>query len=115
MEKTLVDHTGTLSAAGGWCGEHATDRSVSTPASRLAHDVWPSGAPDPRAWRRCQKRDAGAASAFTDPTPWCIELRDTASARGLPGDCPWDRSCTRATVLNPIESRQRADVGDRKR
>ena len=43
-----------------------------------------------------------------------MELIDDASRRGVPGDFTFDSDFTSAEILNHIESKQRAYVGDLK-
>jgi len=66
------------------------------------------------AWKRFKKREACAAGECTDHTPLCSALIDDAVARGLPGAFTFDGYFTSATVLNHMQSQQRAYVGDLK-
>jgi transposase len=86
----------------------------------IAHDyvisnyVCPSGAHYPIEWRRFQKREACAAAEFKDHTMLCMELIDDAITRAIPGDSTFDSYVTSAKILNHIQSKQRAYVGDLK-
>ena len=53
--------------------------------------------------RQCKQREAGAPEACKEPTELGMALSDEARARGLPGDCTVDRSCTSATGHNPMD------------
>jgi hypothetical protein len=115
IDKTLVDHTGKLIADVGWFWDHANARYGIAHDYLIAHYVCPSGAHDPIAWRRFQKREACKKGECPDHTELCIALIDDAIARGIPGDFTLDSSCTSAKVLNHIASTKRAYVGDLKR
>jgi hypothetical protein len=114
IENTLVDHEGQLIDDVGWFWDHANERHV------IAHDyvssnyVCPSGAHSPIEWRRFKKRDACAAKECKDHTQLCIELIDDALMRGIPGAFTFDSYCTSAKVLNHLQSKQAAYVGDLK-
>ncbi len=114
IDNTLVTHEGKLIEEVGWFWDHADQRHV------LAHDyvisnyVCPSGAHYPIEWRRFQKRDACAAEEFKDHTMLCMELIDDAITRAIPGDFTFDSYFTSAKILNHIQSKQRAYVGDLK-
>jgi len=114
IDNTLGAPPGKLSAEGGWFWDHAHERDVLAHDDLRSHDGWAAGAHEPMDWRRFQKKDACEQGACKDHTAWCLELSNDASARGLPGACTLDSSCTRAKVLKHLESPQRASVGDRK-
>ena len=66
------------------------------------------------AWKRFKKRAACAAGECKDHTPLCLAWIEDAVARGLPGAFTCECSFTSATVLNHMQSQQRAEVGDLK-
>jgi len=115
IENTLVAHADKLIEDVGWVWDHADARHVLAHADMLSHDVCPSGAHFPSAWRRLKKRAACPAQAFKDHTEWCIALIDAALPRGIPGDCTCASYCTSAKVLTHIQSPQRASGGALKR
>jgi hypothetical protein len=114
IENTLVDHAGKLIEAVGWFWDHADQRHVMAHDSMISHYVCPSKAPYPIEWRRLKKRDSCPAKDFKDHTALCIELIDDAVKRGIPGDFTFDSYVTSATVLNHLQRKQRASVGDLK-
>src|SRR5437868_13383752 len=73
-----------------------------------------SGAHYPIEWRRFKKREVCLAGEFTDHTLLCMELIDDAITRAIPGDFTFDSYFTSAKILNHIQSKQRAYVGDLK-
>jgi len=113
-DNTLVDHTGKLIEDGGWFWDHANERSVIAHDDLISHDVCPSGAHYPIAWRRFRKQDACPKEECKDHTTLCLELIDDAITRGIPGDFTLDSYVTSAKVLNHIQSTKRAYVGDLK-
>ena len=114
IDNTLVDHEGKLIEDVGWFWDHADERYVIAHDYLISNYVCPSGAHYPIEWKRFKKREACAAGEFKDHTQLCIALIDDAVARGIPGDFTFDCSFTSATVLNHIQSQQRAYVGDLK-
>ena len=114
IDNTLVDHEGKLIEDVGWFWDHADERYVIAHDYLIANYVCPSGAHYPIEWKRFKKREACAAGEFKDHTQLCIALIDDAVARGIPGDFTFDCYLTSATVLNHIQSQQRAYVGDLK-
>jgi hypothetical protein len=112
LDKTLVDHAGQRIADVGWCWDHANERSVIAHDDLISTDVCPSGAPYPIAWRRFRKKDACPQDECKDHTEWWMELSDDAIARGIPGACAFDSSCTSAKVLHHMQRKPRRDVGD---
>ena len=66
------------------------------------------------AWKRFKQRAACAAGECKDHTPLCLAWIEDAGARRLPGAFTCECSCTSATVLNHMQSQQRAEVGDLK-
>lgn len=114
IDNTLVTHEGKLIEDVGWFWDHADQRHVIAHDYVISNYVCPSGAHYPIEWRRFQKRDACAAGAFKDHTMLCIELIDDAIQRAIPGDCTFDSYFTSAQLLNHIQSKQRAYVGDLK-
>jgi hypothetical protein len=113
--QTLVAHGGQLSADVGWFWDQANAPSVIAPEALISNDVGPSGAHDPMAWRRCKKKAACQQGEGTDHPAWCLELSHDAIARHSPGDCTCASSCTRAQVLNHMQSTTRAHGGELKR
>jgi hypothetical protein len=114
IDNTLVDHTGKLIDDVGWFWDHADQRHVIAHDYVISNYVCPSGAHYPIEWRRFKKRDSCPAKDFKDHTELCIELIDDALTRGIPGDFTFDSYFTSAKVLNHIQSKQRAYVGDLK-
>jgi DDE superfamily endonuclease len=114
IDNTLVDHAGKLIEDVGWFWDHADQRHVIAHDDMISNYVCPSKAHYPIEWRRFKKRDACAAQAFKDHTELCIELIDDALQRGIPGDFTFDSYFTSAKVLNHLQSKQAAYVGDLK-
>jgi len=114
IDNTLVTHEGKLIEDVGWFGDHADQRHVIAHDYVISNYVCPSGAHYPIEWRRFQKRDACAEDAFKDHTLLCMELIDEAITRAIPGDFTFDSYFTSAKILNHIQSKQRAYVGDLK-
>jgi hypothetical protein len=115
IANTLVHHEGKLSEDVGWCWAHADARHVIAHDDLIAHDVCPSGAHYPMAWRQLKKRDTCPAEEGKDHTPLCMALIDEALKRGSPGAFTFASACTRAKVLNHLQSTRTAYVGDLKR
>jgi DDE family transposase len=107
-----VTHEGKLIEDVGWFWDHADQRHVIAHDYVISNYVCPSGAHYPIEWRRFKKRDACPAKEFKDHTQMCIELIDDALKRNIPGDFTFDSYFTSAKVLNHIQSKQRAYVGD---
>jgi DDE superfamily endonuclease len=114
IDNTLVDHEGKLIDDVGWFWDHADERHVIAHDYVISNDVCPSGAHYPIEWRRFKKRDTCAAKEFKDHTQLCIELIDDALRRGIPGAFTFDSYFTSAKVLNHLQSKQAASVGDLK-
>ena len=114
IDNTLVTHEGKLIDDVGWFWDHADERHVIAHDSVISNYVCPSGAHYPIEWRRFKKRDTCAAKAFKDHTQLCIELIDDALMRGIPGAFTFDSYFTSAKVLNHLQSKQAAYVGDLK-
>src|SRR5213082_3437361 len=114
IDNTLVTHEGKLIEDVGWFGDHADQRHVIAHDYVLSNYVCPSGAHYPIEWCRFQKRDACAEDAFKDHTLLCMELIDDDITRAIPGDFPFYSYFTSAKILNHIQSKQRAYVGDLK-
>jgi hypothetical protein len=114
IDNTLVDHEGKLIDDVGWFWDHANERHVIAHDYVISNYVCPSGAHYPIEGRRFKKRDACAAKEFKDHTQWCIELIADALRRGIPGAFTFDRYFTSAKVLNHLQSKQAAYVGDLK-
>jgi hypothetical protein len=114
IDNTLVDHEGKLIEDVGWFWDHADERHVIAHDYLISNYVCPSGAHYPIEWRRFKKRDACPAGTFQDHTALCIELIDDAVQRAIPGDFTFDSYFTSTKVLNHIQSKQRAYVGDLK-
>ena len=114
IDNTLVDHEGKLIEDVGWFWDHANERHIIAHDYLISNYVCTSGAHYPIEWRRFKKRDACTAEAFKDHTALCIELLDDVVQRAIPGDFTFDSYCTSTKVLNHIQSKQRAYVGDLK-
>jgi len=114
IDNTLVTHEGKLIEDVGWFWDHADERHVIAHDYLISHYVCPSRAPYPIEWRRLKKRDPCPAQEFKDHTELCIELIDDALKRGIPGAFTFDSSFTSAKVLNHLQSKQAAYVGDLK-
>jgi DDE superfamily endonuclease len=114
IDNTLVDHEGKLIDDVGWFWDHADERHVIAHDYMISNYVCLSGAHYPIEWRRFKKRDTCAAKEFKDHTQLCIELIDDALRRGIPGDFTFDSYFTSAKVLNHLQSKQAAYVGDLK-
>jgi hypothetical protein len=112
IDNTLVDHEGKRIEDVGWFWAHADERHGIAHDYLISHEVCPSGAHSPIEWRRLKKRDACPEGTFQDHPARCIELIDAAVQRAMPGDFTCDSSCTSTQVLNHIQSKQRAYVGD---
>ena len=114
VDNTLIDHTGKLIDDVGWFWDHADERHVIAHDYMISNYVGPAGAHYPIEWRRLKTRETCAAKAFKDHPPLCSELIDDVLTRGIPGDFTFDSYCTSAKVLNPLQSKQAAYVGDLK-
>jgi DDE superfamily endonuclease len=114
IDNTLVDHAGKLIEDVGWFWDHADQRHVIAHDYMISNYVCPSKAHYPIEWRRFKKRDSCPAKDFKDHTELCIELIDDALKREIPGDFTFDSYFTSAKVLNHLQSKQRAYVGDLK-
>jgi uncharacterized protein YndB with AHSA1/START domain len=114
IDNTLVTHEGKRIDDVGWFWDHADEHHVIAHDYVISNYVCPSGAHSPIEWRRFKKRDTCAAKAFKDHTQLCIELIDDALTRGIPGDFTFDSYFTSAKVLNHLQSKQAAYVGDLK-
>ena len=114
IDNTLVDHAGKLIEDVGWFWDHADQRHVIAHDYMISNYVCPSKAHYPIEWRRFKKRDSCPAKDFKDHTELCIELIDDAVQREIPGDFTFDSYFTSAKVLNHLQSKQRAYVGDLK-
>jgi hypothetical protein len=114
IDNTLVDHAGKLIEDVGWFWDHADQRHVIAHDYLISNYVCPSKAHYPIEWRRFKKRDSCPAKDFKDHTELCIELIDDTVKREIPGDFTFDSYFTSATVLNHLQSKQRAYVGDLK-
>jgi hypothetical protein len=114
IDNTLVDHAGKLIEDVGWFWDHADQRHVIAHDYMISNYVCPSKAHYPIEWRRFKKRDSCPAKDFKDHTELCIELIDDAVKREIPGDFTFDSYFTSAKVLNHLQRKQRAYVGDLK-
>jgi hypothetical protein len=114
IDNTLVDHAGKLIEDVGWFWDHADQRHVIAHDYMISNYVCPSKAHYPIEWRRFKKRDSCPAKDFKDHTELCIELIDDTVQREIPGDFTFDSYFTSAKVLNHLQSKQRAYVGDLK-
>jgi DDE superfamily endonuclease len=114
IDNTLVDHAGKLIEDVGWFWDHADQRHVIAHDYMISNYVCPSKAHYPIEWRRFKKRDSCPAKDFKDHTELCIELIDDTVKREIPGDFTFDSYFTSAKVLNHLQSKQRAYVGDLK-
>ena len=114
LDNTLVDHAGKLIEDVGWFWDHADQRHVIAHDYMISNYVCRSKAHYPIEWRRFKKRDNCPTKDFKDHTELCIELIDDAVKREIPGDFTFDSYFTSAKVLNHLQSKQRAYVGDLK-
>jgi hypothetical protein len=114
IDNTLVTHEGKLIEDVGWFWDHADERHVIAHDYIISNYVCPSRAHYPIEWRRFKKRDTCPAQEFKDHTELCIELIDDALKRGIPGAFTFDSYFTSAKVLNHLQSKQAAYVGDLK-
>ncbi len=114
IDNTLIDHAGNLIEDVGWLWDHAEQRYVIAHDYVLSNSVCPSGAHYPIEWRRFRKRQACAAGEFVDHTHLCLQLIDDAIDRQSPGDFTFDSYFTSAAVLNHLDAKGRAYVGDLK-
>jgi Transposase DDE domain len=114
IANTLVDHAGKLIEDVGWFWDHADQRHVMAHDYMISNYVCPSKAHYPIEWRRFKKRESCPAKDFKDHTELCIELIDDAVKREIPGDFTFDSYFTSAKVLNHLQRKQRAYVGDLK-
>jgi hypothetical protein len=114
IDNTLVTHEGKLIEDVGWFWDHADERHVIAHDYIISNYVCPSKAHYPIEWRRFKKRDTCPAQEFKDHTELCIELIDDALKRGIPGAFTFDSYFTSAKVLNHLQSKQAAYVGDLK-
>jgi hypothetical protein len=114
IDNTLVDHAGKLIEDVGWFWDHADQRHVIAHDYMISNYVCPSKAHYPIEWRRFKKRDSCPAKDFKDHTELCIELIDDVVKREIPGDFTFDSYFTSAKVLNHLQSKPRAYVGDLK-
>jgi hypothetical protein len=114
IDNTLVTHEGKLIEDVGWFWDHADERHVIAHDYIISNYVCPSRAHYPIEWRRFKKRDTCPAQEFKDHTALCMELIDDALKRGIPGAFTFDSYCTSAKVLNHLQSKQAAYVGDLK-
>jgi hypothetical protein len=114
IDNTLVTHEGKLIEDVGWFWDHADERHVIAHDYLISNYVCPARAHYPIEWRRFKKRDTCPAQEFKDHTELCIELIDDALKRGIPGAFTFDSYFTSAKVLNHLQSKQAAYVGDLK-
>ena len=114
IDNTLVTHEGKLIEDVGWFWDHAEERHVIAHDYIISNYVCPSRAHYPIEWRRFKKRDTCPAQEFKDHTELCIELIEDALKRGIPGAFTFDSYFTSAKVLNHLQSKQAAYVGDLK-
>src|SRR5579872_4269183 len=114
IDNTLIDHEGKLIEDVGWLWDHADQRYVIAHDYVISNYVCPAGAHYPIEWRRFRKREACAPGEFQDQTQLCIQLIDDVIKREIPGDFTFDSYFTSAEVLNHIEAKERASVGDLK-
>ena len=112
IDNTLVTHEGKLIEDVGWFWDHADERHVIAHDYIISNYVCPSRAHYPIEWRRFKKRDTCPAQEFKDHTALCIELIEDARKRGIPGAFTFDSYFTSAKVLNHLQSKQAAYVGD---
>src|SRR5579872_5127562 len=114
IDNTLIDHEGKLIEDVGWLWDHADQRYVIAHDYVISNYVCPAGAHYPIEWRRFRKREACAPGELQDQTQLCIQLIDDVIKREIPGDFTSDSYFTSAEVLNHIEAKERASVGDLK-
>src|SRR5262245_11251009 len=80
----------------------------------ISNYVCPSKAHYPIEWRRFKKRDACPTQEFKDHTELGLALIDEALKRGIPGTCTFESYFTNAKMLNHLQRKQAAYVGDLK-
>ena len=114
IDNTLVTHEGKLIEDVGWFWDHADERHVIAHDYIISNYVCPSRAHYPIEWRRFKKRDTCPAQEFKDHKELCIEWIEDALKRGIPGAFTFDSYFTSAKVLNHLQSKQAAYVGDLK-
>jgi len=112
IDNTLVPHAGTLIEEGGWCWDQADERHVIAHDDRISTYVYPARAHSPIEWRRFKKRDTWPAQEFKAHTEWCIALIEDALQRERPGAVTFASYFPSAKVLNHLQSKQAAYVGD---
>lgn len=114
IDNTLIDHEGNLIEDVGWYWDHADQRYKIAHDYVIANYVCASGAHYPIQWCRFRKREACLEGEFVDHTRLCLNLIDDAIQRQIPGDFTFDSYFTSAQLLNHIDGKSRAYVGDLK-
>lgn len=136
IDNTLIDHAGKLIEDVGYYWDHAESRHKIAHDYLIANYVCPSGKHYALEFRRFRKRsdcdaqraelearEGGLAAAteteqrlatFKSHTVLCGELVDWVVAHAIPGTFTFDSYFTNAPVLNHIQGKERAYVGDLK-
>jgi len=116
IDNTLIDHDGKLIEEAGWFWDHADQRHLIAHDYLFANYVHPSGKHYPLHFRRFRKQSdcVAAGVPFHTHTDLCLELIDWVVAEAIPGEFTFDSYFTNAAILNHIQHRQRAYVGDLK-
>ncbi len=115
VDNTLIDHEGKFIEDVGWFWDHAEQRN------KIAHDylisnyVCSSGKHYALEFRRFRKQeDCSQAAPFKDHTELFKELADWAIQRQIPGAFAFDSYFTNGPVINHLNAKRRAYVGDLK-
>jgi DDE superfamily endonuclease len=116
IDNTLIDHDGKLIEDAGWFWDHADQRHLIAHDYLIANYVCASGKHYPLEFRRFRKQETctAAGEPFKNHTVLCKELIDWVVDQDIPGDVTFDSYFTNAEILNHVDSKRRAYVGDLK-
>ena len=116
IDNTLIDHDGKLIEDAGWFWDHADQRHLIAHDYLIANYVCASLKHYPLEFRRFRKKEIciAAGEPFKNHTALCKELIDWVVEQAIPGDITFDSYFTNAEILNHVDSKQRAYVGDLK-
>src|SRR5215210_6877663 len=116
IDNTLIDHDGKLIEDVGWFWDHADQRHLIAHDYLIANYVCASLKHYPLEFRRFRKKEVciAAGEPFKNHTALCKELIDWVVEQDIPGDVTFDSYFTNAEILNHVDSKQRAYVGDLK-
>src|SRR5215216_1958654 len=116
IDNTLIDHDGKLIEDAGWFWDHADQRHLIAHDYLIANYVCASGKHYPLEFRRFRKQETctAAGEPFKKHTVLCKELIDWVVEQDIPGDVTFDSYFTNAEILNHVDSKWRAYVGDLK-